>query len=95
MAKLGVIGDDITALGMKLAGIEQSHVATPSNAQEIYNRVKENTDILAITHTLFESIKDMDEEKITVRIPDREGGGGDMLSDLVKSVVGFEVKSNG
>ncbi|UCD02856.1 MAG: hypothetical protein JSV63_03685 [Candidatus Aenigmatarchaeota archaeon] len=95
MARLAVIGDEMTALGMRLAGVENSFTATPENAQEIYNRVKEEADIMAITHTIFESIKDLDDHKITVRIPDASGGGGDMVRDLVKSVVGFEVKTDG
>ena len=93
MAKLAVIGDEMTMLGMRLAGVESSHIATAINAQDIYNKVKEEADILAITHSLFESVKVMDDDKITVRIPDMSGGGGDMIKDLVKRVVGFEVKS--
>jgi vacuolar-type H+-ATPase subunit F/Vma7 len=95
MAKLAVIGDEMTATGMRLAGLEHSYTATEDNAQEIYDRVKEEVDILAITHRIFESIKNMDEHKITVRIPDASGGGGDMVKDLVKSVVGFEVRTDG
>jgi vacuolar-type H+-ATPase subunit F/Vma7 len=93
MAKLAVIGDEMTALGMRLAGVESSHAATVDNAQDVYNKVKEEADMIAITHTLFESVRNLDEEKITVRIPDRSGGGGDMVRDLVKRVVGFEVKT--
>ncbi len=95
MAKLAVIGDEMTVLGMRLAGVEHSFVAGVDNAQEVYDRVKEEVDIMAITHTAFESIKNMDDHKITVRIPDASGGGSDMVKDLVKRVVGFEVKTDG
>ncbi len=93
MAKLAVIGDEMTALGMRLAGVRNSHVAGVKDAQDVYNKVKVEADIIAITHTLFESVKETDSEKINVRMPDIGGGGGDMIKDLVKRVVGFEVKS--
>lgn len=93
MARLAVIGDEMTVLGMRLAGVESSHKAAVSNVQDVYNKVKEEADILAITHNLFESVRVMDEDKINVRIPDATGGGGGMIKDLVKRVVGFEVKS--
>ncbi|MCD6496367.1 MAG: hypothetical protein J7K54_03790 [Candidatus Aenigmarchaeota archaeon] len=93
MATIAVIGDEITVLGMKLAGIEKSAAATPETAQSVYDIVKEEADILAVTHTLFGSIT-QDPEKITVSIPDMNGGG-DTVSEIVKRVVGFEVKSDG
>jgi vacuolar-type H+-ATPase subunit F/Vma7 len=93
VARLAVIGDEMTALGMRLTGVQNSHIATVSNAQDVYSSVKAEADILAITHNLFESVKAKDEDKINVRIPDMTGGGGDMIKDLVKRVVGFEVKT--
>lgn len=93
MARLAVIGDEMTTLGMRLAGVENSHMATVVNAQDVYKKVKEEADIVAITHHLFECVGVKDEDKINVRIPDMSGGGGDMIKDLVKRVVGFEVKS--
>ena len=93
MAKLAVISDEMTALGMRLAGVRNSFAAEPGNAQDVYNRVKADADIIVVTHSLLESIKDTDSEKITARMPDRLGGGEDTLSGLVKRVVGFEVKT--
>ncbi len=94
MAKLAVIGDDMTVLGMRLAGVESS-IATAENIQSVYDKVAESADMIAVTHGLFESLKKKDEKKITVSIPDMTGGGGDMIKEMVKRVVGFEVKSNG
>ncbi len=95
MAKLAFIGDEMTATGMRLAGLEDSYVATAANVQEVYKKAKEDADIVAMTHSLFESVGVKDEDKINVRIPDMTGGGGDMIKDIVKRVVGFEVKSDG
>jgi vacuolar-type H+-ATPase subunit F/Vma7 len=93
MAKIAVMGDDMTALGMRLAGVGNSVKADEGNAQETYDRLKQEADIMVITHTLFEALRSVDESKINVRIPDKNGGGGDMIKDLVKKVVGFEVKN--
>jgi vacuolar-type H+-ATPase subunit F/Vma7 len=93
MARIAVIGDEMTAQGMKLAGVRNSHIAAADNVQEIYDRVKADADIIVITHSLFESLKDIDNEKINARIPDKTGGAEDMLQSLVKQVVGFEVKA--
>lgn len=95
MAKIAVIGDEMTALGMRLAGVENTYTASPGNAQAVYDTAKQDADILAVTHNLFEAIKSKDDDKITVSIPDVSGGGGDVVRDIVKRVVGFEVKSNG
>jgi vacuolar-type H+-ATPase subunit F/Vma7 len=93
MAKIAMIGDEMTSLGMKLVGIKKSFVADAGNVQEVYDKAKEDADIIVVTHSLFESLKQVDKDKITARIPDRHGGGEDTLGDLVKQVVGFEVKA--
>jgi vacuolar-type H+-ATPase subunit F/Vma7 len=93
MARIAVIGDEMTALGMRLAGVKNSLAAGKEDVQETYDRLKEGSDIIVVTHSLFGSLKHLDEGKITVSIPDMQGGGEGVLGKLVKRVVGFEVKA--
>jgi len=98
MAKLYLIGDELTSTGFGLAGVKNAYIATPDNIKQILNEVKDDADMIAITNTLYEHAEDSIKKiqstgKIVIKIPDRSGGGEDTISKLIKDTIGFEIKS--
>jgi len=98
MAQLYLIGDELTTTGFELAGVKKAYAATPDNIKQVLNEVKGDADIIAITNTLYEyaeeSIKKIQSTgKIVIKIPDRSGGGEDIISKLIRDTVGFDIKS--
>jgi vacuolar-type H+-ATPase subunit F/Vma7 len=98
MAQLYLIGDELTTTGFGLAGVKKVYTATPDNIKQILDEIKEDADIIAITNELYgyaeENIKKIQSSgKIVIKIPDRGGGGEDLMSKLIRDTVGFEIKS--
>jgi vacuolar-type H+-ATPase subunit F/Vma7 len=98
MTELYLIGDDLTVTGFGLAGVKKAFKATPESIGKILNEIKEEADIIVITNALYETAEDKIEKirstgKIVIKIPDRSGGGEDIVSKLIRDTVGFEIKS--
>ena len=96
MAKLYVIGDELTITGLELAGIKESYIANKANAPDIFDEVLGKTgeeDIIAVGHSVFEEIKEKlrKMDRIVVEIPDISGAGEDKTAELIKSAVGRDV----
>ncbi len=96
MAKLYIIGDNLTIMGLELAGVKESYTATEINAVQIFEEVLKKTteeDIVAIGHSVFDNIKDKiaKSNRIVVEIPDISGAGEDKTAALIKSAVGRDV----
>jgi vacuolar-type H+-ATPase subunit F/Vma7 len=98
MTELYLIGDDLTVTGFGLAGVKKAFKATPESVGKILNEIKDEADIIVITNALYEKAEDRIEKirssgKIVLKIPDRSGGGEDIVSKLIRDTVGFEIKS--
>ncbi len=96
MAKLYVIGDELTTKGLGLAGVKQSYVANKLNAMEVFEEVLGKTtseDIIAVGHSVFDELKERIRkvDRIVVEIPDISGEGEDKTAALIKSAVGRDV----
>lgn len=93
MTNVSVIGDEITVTGLKLAGMKDSHVATPQNIEAILEKVSES-EIIVITHSLYQAARkriDKMKDKIVIETPDAKGGGEDIVNMIIKDVIGFEI----
>lgn len=96
MAKLYVIGDELTITGLSLAGVKDSYITNKANAVNVLEEVLEKTseeDIIAVGHSVFDEIKEKIKktDRIVVEIPDISGAGEDKTSALIKSAVGRDV----
>jgi vacuolar-type H+-ATPase subunit F/Vma7 len=92
-----LIGDELTVTGMRLGGLKNVHIATEETVGEVLKKVSEKARITVITRNLaifakkdIEKLRKLD--KIIVEVPDRSGGGEDFVDQLVKDVIGFELK---
>lgn len=93
MTNVFVVGDEITATGLKLAGMKDAHVATPSSVESILD-TKGESEIIVITHTLYQAAKKRIEkmkDNIVIEIPDAQGGGEDVVNKIIRDVIGFEI----
>jgi len=92
------ITDRLTAIGMGIAGLKKVSVATEKEVSDILNKTSETEDIVVISRGIAKQAKGDIEKlrksgKMIVEIPDREGGGEDSINQIVREVVGFDVKS--
>jgi len=92
------ITDRLTAIGMGIAGLKKVSVATEKEVSDILNKTSETEDIVVISRGIAREAKGDIEKlrksgKMIVEIPDREGGGEDSINQIVREVVGFDVKS--
>ncbi len=92
-----IIGDELTITGMQLAGFKNVHVANKENVTAVAKEVAEKARITLITQELAQHAKKEIEKlqksgKIIVGIPDRTGGGEDFVNQLIKEVIGFNLK---
>lgn len=92
MAKIGLIGDKISVLGFRLAGIKKSYIVNKENVDEMFKKVETESDIIIITAGLFNALKKKESDKIIIQIPDKEISDIDIIKTLVKDVIGFEIK---
>ncbi|MBN2102367.1 MAG: V-type ATP synthase subunit F [Candidatus Aenigmarchaeota archaeon] len=93
MTKMIVIGDETTVTGMKLAGLKNCRRATEENVTDVVRNVPHDVDIIVISARLRNKARDAlskMKEKMVIEIPDEEGGGEDMVSRMIRDVIGFE-----
>ena len=101
--KIAVFSDNDTAVGFKLAGIQDIFISNGSE-KEIWNKICERDDIgiLFITEKIAETLgkylKDYrvsHDTPIIVEIPDKKGrlkDHVDYISQLIKKAVGVEIE---
>lgn len=92
-----LIGDELTVTGIQLAGFKNTHVANRENVPAVLKNVAEKANITLITQELaMYAKKDIAKlqktGKMIVEIPDRTGGGEDFVNQLIKDVIGFNLK---
>jgi len=92
-----IIGDELTITGMQLAGFKNVRVASKENITSIVKEVAEKARITLVTQELAQHAKKEIEKlqkagKMIVEIPDRTGGGEDFTNQLIKDVIGFNLK---
>lgn len=92
-----LIGDELTVTGMRLGGMKNVHLAKKENVGKILEKIAESSRMILITQGLAKAAgeeisKLRKKDKVIVEIPDREGGGEDVISKLIKEVIGFELK---
>lgn len=91
------IGDRLTSVGLKLAGIKKSYIADKSNLGPSIRKSASDEDIILISAGLRESAGKIIDElrdngKIVITIPDGSGTPVTDMDDLIKKAVGFEYK---
>lgn len=97
MTQIYLIGDQLTVTGFGLAGVKNTYVANPENIKEILDKIKDEADIIAVTNNLYGHAEDKIRKlqstgKIITRIPDRSGSGGEVITKLMRDVIGFDLK---
>ncbi|MBN2014841.1 MAG: V-type ATP synthase subunit F [Candidatus Altiarchaeota archaeon] len=98
MTRLCLIGDELTTTGFGLGGVKKAYSATTETVIDVLNKVKDEADIILITNKLYDSAEERIKKirsagKIILKIPDRSGGGEDIIRKLIKDTVGFEIRS--
>ena len=100
--KLAALSDKDTAVGLRLAGIQELYVLN-GNVKEIWNQISERDDIgiLFITEKISEDLGKYLKEfrirnniPIIVEIPDKKGrmkDHVDFVSHVIKKAVGVEI----
>jgi V/A-type H+-transporting ATPase subunit F len=100
--KLAALSDKDTAVGLRLAGIQELYVPN-GNVTEIWNQISERDDIgiLFITEKISEDLGKYLKEfrirnniPIIVEIPDKKGrmkDHVDFISHVIKKAVGVEI----
>jgi V/A-type H+-transporting ATPase subunit F len=100
--KLAALSDKDTAVGLRLAGIQELYVPN-GNVKEIWNQISERDDIgiLFITEKISEDLGKYLKEfrirnniPIIVEIPDKKGrmkDHVDFISHVIKKAVGVEI----
>jgi len=101
--KLAALCDKDTAVGLRLAGIQETYVSE-GNEVELWNQISEIDDIgiVFINEKIAEDLdKDLKEYRlknnipIIIEIPDKKGRRKDhvdFVSHLIKKAVGVEIK---
>jgi V/A-type H+-transporting ATPase subunit F len=101
--KLAALCDKDTAVGLRLAGIQETYVSK-GNEVELWNQISERDDIgiVFINEKIAENLdKDLKEYRlrnnipIIIEIPDKKGRRKDhvdFVSHLIKKAVGVEIK---
>lgn len=92
-----LIADKLTVTGAKLGGLKNAYVADESNIERILDNIQKSARIIVITQSLAKYVKKEIEKlrrmgKIVVTIPDKSGSGEDIVSKMIRDVVGFELK---
>jgi len=89
-----VLATEEFALGMKLAGVKQSHaVRTREQGLNLLRGIDKDEFIIA-NSSIAEMIPELKEMANVVTVPDSAEGFGsiDDLKDIIKSVVGIELE---
>lgn len=92
-----LIADKLTVTGAKLGGLKNAYIADEGNIGRILNDIQSRARMIVITHSLAKHVKKEIEKlkkmnKIIVTIPDKSGGGEDVITKMIRDVVGFELK---
>lgn len=102
--KLAALCDKDTAVGLRLAGIQEIYVPNENDAVSIWNQLSKRDDIgvVFVTEKIAEDIAgDLNEYRlrntvpIVVEIPDKKGCRRehmDYIAHLVKKAVGVEIR---
>jgi len=94
MVKICFIGDALTASGLNLVGIKDTHIATKENISEIFEKEK-NKGILVIPNTFYqlvkEKVKKLPSTSIVVALPDENGIGEDMAMKMIEGAIGRSI----
>lgn len=91
MAKIFIIGDELTITGLNMVGFRDTSVATKENILEVFEKNKDKQ-IIVITHSLFniirERIKRMHTNSIILELPDMNGKGEDAAMEMLINALG-------
>lgn len=95
MAKIFIIGDELTVTGLNMVGFAgNTEVAREDNIQEVFDRNKDKQ-IICITHTLFDKIRkyiqnfrSQHPNSIIIELPDMNGKGEDIAWKMLTQAIG-------
>ncbi len=94
MVKICFIGDALTASGLNLVGIRDTHIATEKNIGEIFEKEK-NKGIIVIPNTLYqlvkEKVKKLPSTSIVVALPDENGVGENKAMKMIQDAIGRSI----
>ncbi|CEG11173.1 archaeal A1AO-type ATP synthase, subunit F [groundwater metagenome] len=94
MVKICFIGDVLTASGLNLVGIKDTHIVTKENIGEIFEKEK-NKGIIVIPNTLYQLVKDKVKKlpltSIVVALPDENGVGEDKAMKMIEEAIGRSI----
>lgn len=94
MARICFIGDALTASGLNLVGIKDTHIATKENIREIFEKEK-NKEIIVIKNTLYQLVKDkvkkLPSTSIVVALPDENGVGENKAMKMIEEAIGRSI----
>ncbi len=91
-----MIGDRLTVTGFELAGLKNMIIADQETIVDRVKSIDKDMDVILVTQSLArEALKEIKElrrdGRIVVEIPDREGGGEETTSRVVRDVIGFDL----
>ncbi len=94
MVKICFIGDALTASGLNLVGIKDTHIVTKENIGEIFEKEK-NKEIIIIPNKLYQLVKDkvkkLPSTSIVVALPDENGVGEDKAMKMIEEAIGRSI----
>ena len=91
-----VLGDEETVTSMRLAGVKNAYVVNESNIMEVYDKVKGENALFIITQQAGELLgQKVDELRKTamVQVIPESVEGYSTVKDLIKDVIGFDVRA--
>ncbi|MFH1789197.1 MAG: V-type ATP synthase subunit F [Candidatus Altiarchaeota archaeon] len=91
-------GDRLNTVGLRLAGLKKVFTSDAASIKTDITKHSDEDAIVLVSNSLFtEAEKEIEElrknGKIVVSIPDETGGGEEIIQNLIKQAVGFEIKS--
>jgi len=94
MAKICVIGDEITLTGLNLVGLKETYLANTENVSAVLDKLKDRK-VIIITHTLYEVVKEkvkrIPSSTIVLELPDMNGIGEDKTAVMIKNAIGRDI----
>ena len=95
MTKMIVLGDENTVTGMKLGGLKDCIIVEKDNVNEKIKNLPEDVDIIIITKELMKSMGNAlfrMKDKMIIELPEEYDEGEDMISRMIRNVIGFDMK---
>ncbi|HDN83764.1 MAG TPA: hypothetical protein ENG50_05315 [Candidatus Altiarchaeales archaeon] len=97
MNNICIITDKTTAIGMELAGMKGINIAEKDNVLDVFEKLVHKFDIFLISSSLARVIEReirfwQRRGKVIVEIPDKESSGEEFTSQIVREVIGVEIK---